>query len=108
MYVLEKGIKPPEDATEAELCAPVLGLDTSLRSNKAVINSRLSSLGPPGGDKRSFTEETLFLKAVLASSLGKVTSIAVGNQTRFLPLAMIDTVTSRKKKRFFFSLLVVK
>ena len=38
MYVPEKGKNPPGAATEAELCAPVLGLDTSARSNKAVIN----------------------------------------------------------------------
>ena len=100
MYIPEKGRKPPEGATEAELCAPVLGLDASARSSKAVINPSLSSLGPPGGDKRSVTEASLFLKAILTSSLGRGTSIV--NRVRFLPLAMIDTVTSRKNASFFF------
>ena len=96
MYVPEKGKKPPVGAVELELCALLRLEARSARSNKATITSRLSRVGPPGGDKSLFTEESLLLKAVLASSLGKGTSRV--NRTRFLPLAMIDTVTSR----FFF------
>ena len=90
MYVPEKGKKPPVHAVELELGA-VLRLDPrrSARSNKATITSRLPRVGPPGGDNSLFTEESLLLKAVLASSLGKGTSRV--NLTRFLPLAIIRT-----------------
>ena len=75
MYIPEKGRKPPKGATEAELCTPVLGLDASTRSNKAVFNPSLSILGPPRGDKRSVAEASLFLNIILTSSLGRETSI---------------------------------
>ena len=92
MYVPEKGKKPPvhaAGAVELELGA-VLRLEArSARSNKATITSRLPRVGPPGGDNSLFTEESLLLKAVLASSLGKGTSRV--NLTRFLPLAIIRT-----------------
>ena len=56
----EKGKKPPEGAMEAALCASALGLDAQVH-----VNPRMSSVGPPRGDKRSLTKESLFLKANL-------------------------------------------
>ena len=71
MHIPEQGKKSTASVTETELCTPVWGLDVSMRSNKAISSLRLSSLGPPGWDKRSLTEESLSLTAVLASSLSE-------------------------------------
>lgn len=100
MYASEKGLKPPDSAIEAELCAPVLGLDIDLHEVKHSCHQ--PEVVKRRGDKRSLIEESLFLKAILASLLDRATSIAVMNQIYFLPLAMINMVTSRKKKTHFF------